>query len=242
MDPAAEFAANLHSLGDRKDYLDAASQLLLKLIPSDHAAWGSLDVAAGTAEVVPYPYESRADVPKMMLEMYGEHPVIASLRTDTAGRDLQPLRLSDFISDLDLYGTRTFQEGLSLLDVNRQLLLFTVGSRCDFFHCWSLNRWNHDFNDNEVALAQQVQPILQLLDVAYAGPPQQATATANADAYSLTAREQEVMNLLGQGLKVVSIGRLLGCSPRTISKHVENAYTKLGSTNRIDALRRLRGE
>ncbi|MFC7848577.1 helix-turn-helix transcriptional regulator [Arthrobacter sp. NPDC057388] len=242
MDPAAEFAANLHGLVNRKAYLDAASQLLLRLIPSDHAAWGSLDVESGTAEVVPYPYESRADVSKMMLEMYGEHPVIGSLRTGNTGSDLQPLRLSDYISDLELYETRTFQEGLSLLGVNRQLLLFTVGSRSDFFHCWSLNRWNDDFNDTEVALVQQVQPILQLLDVAYAGTPQQAVHSANADAYSLTAREREVMRLLGQGLKVTSIGRLLGCSPRTVSKHIEHAYSKLGSNNRVDALRRLRGE
>lgn len=49
----------------------------------------------------------------MMLEMYGEHPVIASLRTDTAGRDLHPLRLSDYISDPKFYGTRAFLDGLS---------------------------------------------------------------------------------------------------------------------------------
>lgn len=55
MDPAAEFDANLHILRDRKDYVDAVGQLLLRVLPSDHAAWGSLAVQAGTAEVVPYP-------------------------------------------------------------------------------------------------------------------------------------------------------------------------------------------
>jgi DNA-binding CsgD family transcriptional regulator len=242
MDTAAVFAADLSNLGDRETYLDAAGQLLLKLFPSDHAAWNSLDLPAGRAEVVTYPHDSRADVPKMMLEMHAEHPLIASLQTGTAGGDRPPLRLSDFISDLELYRTRAFQEGLSLLCVNRQLILFTAGSRLDFFHCWSMNRWNHDFSDNELALAQHVQPMLQLLDSAYAGPPHKAAGIAVADAYSLTAREQQIMRLLSQGLKALAIGRLLGCSPRTVAKHIEHAYAKLGSNNRVDALRRLRGE
>src|SRR5687768_15366126 len=115
MDPAANLAANLTNLGDREIYLDAASQLLLKLFPSDHAVWNSLDARSGTAEVVPYPYHSCDNVPKMLVDMHREHPLLASLQTDTVVEDLHPLRLSDFISDLDLYKTRAFQDGLSLL-------------------------------------------------------------------------------------------------------------------------------
>ena len=201
-----------------------------------------LGYAAGTADVVTYPDDSPANVPKMLLDMHGEHPLLASLQTGTVGRDSHPLRLSDFISDLELYKTRAFHDGLSLLGVNRQLMLFTVGSRFGLFHCWSMNRWHHDFSDNEVALAQQLQPMLQLLDSAYAGTPRMAAEMARAKVYSLTAREQEVMRLLGRGLKTVAIGHLLGCSPRTVAKHIEHAYTKLGTNNRVDALRRLRGE
>lgn len=214
----------------------------LKLFPSDHAPWNSLDVPAGKAEVVTYPHDSRADVPKMMLEMYSEHPLIASLSPGNSGGSPQPLRLSDFISDLALYRTRAFKEGLSLINVNRQLILFTAGSRLDLFHCWSMNRWNHDFSDGELALARQVQPMLQLLDSAYAGPPRKTAEMVMAEACSLTAREQQVMRLLSQGLKALAIGHVLGCSPRTVAKHIEHAYAKLGSNNRIGALRRLRGE
>jgi DNA-binding CsgD family transcriptional regulator len=241
MDLAADFAANLKNLADRETYLGAASQLLMKLFPSDHTAWNSLDAQAGTAEVMTYPYDSRANVPKMLLDMYSEHPLLASLQTGL-GREPHPLRLSDFISDLELYNSRAFQEGLSLLCVNRQLILFTACTSFSVFHCWSMNRWNHDFSDNEVALAQHVQPILQLLDSAYASTPHRAAEITGAQAYSLTAREQEVMRLLGQGLKAIAIGRVLGCSPRTVAKHIEHAYAKLGSNNRINALRRLRGE
>jgi hypothetical protein len=103
-----------------------------------------------------------------MLEMHGEHPLLASLQADTVGKSWQPRRLSDVISDLDLYRTSAFQVGLAPLGVNRQLMLFTAGGVPDLFHCWSMNCWNHDFSDNEVELAQQIQPMLQLLDAAYA--------------------------------------------------------------------------
>lgn len=237
MDPVADFAANLNNLSDRGTYLAAASQLLLQLFPSDHVVWSSLDARAGTAEVVPYPPDSVPNKPEMLLDMHGEHPLIASIQNGPG-----PHRLSDLISDQELYKTRTFTEGLSLLGVNRQLGLVTVGSRFDSWRGWSMNRWNYDFSDNEVALARHVQPILQLLDRAYAGPLIGGAMTATAEAYSLTAREQEVMRLLGRGLKTAAIGHLLGCSPRTVAKHLEHAYLKLGSNNRIDALRRLRGE
>ncbi|MGM7778834.1 response regulator transcription factor [Arthrobacter sp. KNU-44] len=84
--------------------------------------------------------------------------------------------------------------------------------------------------------------MLQLLDSAYAGNADSSSEIAGAEAFSLTAREQDVMRLLGQGLKTAAIGHLLGCSPRTVAKHLEHAYAKLGSNNRVDALRRLRGE
>lgn len=242
MDPVDDFAASLNNLGDRDSYLEAASQLLLKLFPSDHAAWTSLDAGAGTAEAVTYPHYSGADVTKMLLEMYGEHPIAVSFQADSVNGVWRPRRLSDVISDLELYKTRAFREGLSLLDVRRQLALLTVGNRLDSFHCWTLNRWNHDFNNNDVELARHLQPMLQLLDSAYAGNPHDASEVAVAEACSLTAREREIMRLLGQGLKVSAIGHLLGCSPRTVAKHLEHAYAKLGSNNRVEALRRLKGE
>jgi len=49
------------------------------------------------------------------------------------------------------------------------------------------------------------------------------------------------VQLLEKGLTGVSIGHLLGISPRTVAKHLEHIYAKLGISNRIEALNRLRG-
>lgn len=56
----------------------------------------------------------------------------------------------------------------------------------------------------------------------------------------LTARESEVLHLVGQGLSNLQVARDLHLSDRTVAKHLERAYTKLGVTSRTAALARLR--
>jgi DNA-binding CsgD family transcriptional regulator len=59
--------------------------------------------------------------------------------------------------------------------------------------------------------------------------------------YSLTAREHQILQLLDKGLTGLAIEHLLGISPRTVAKHLEHVYAKLGVSNRIDGLNQLRG-
>lgn len=53
---------------------------------------------------------------------------------------------------------------------------------------------------------------------------------------ALTPREREVLRLLGDGLTADAIGRRLGVSPRTVHKHQQNLYRKLGTTDRLAAV------
>lgn len=52
---------------------------------------------------------------------------------------------------------------------------------------------------------------------------------------SLTLREAEVLKWVGQGKSNRDIGEILDLSPRTINKHLEQIYTKLGVENRTSA-------
>jgi len=60
----------------------------------------------------------------------------------------------------------------------------------------------------------------------------------SAEEHGLTDREVQVLSLLADGLTAGAIGRVLGISPRTVSKQLEHAYTKLGSRDRLLAVRR----
>jgi DNA-binding NarL/FixJ family response regulator len=51
----------------------------------------------------------------------------------------------------------------------------------------------------------------------------------------LTNREVDVLKLLARGCTNHQIARQLGLSPKTVSNHVEHAYTKLGVSSRAAA-------
>jgi DNA-binding response OmpR family regulator/DNA-binding CsgD family transcriptional regulator len=53
--------------------------------------------------------------------------------------------------------------------------------------------------------------------------------------FSLTGREAEVLLWIAQGKSNRDIGEILGLSPRTVNKHLEQIYQKLGVENRASA-------
>lgn len=57
---------------------------------------------------------------------------------------------------------------------------------------------------------------------------------------NLTAREAEVLLWIAKGKTNRDIGEILGTSPRTINKHSENIYKKLGVENRTSAAAKVR--
>lgn len=62
------------------------------------------------------------------------------------------------------------------------------------------------------------------------GSPDEASGPA-----SLTAREQEIMNLIAQGLTNAQIAAEFVLSEKTVKNHVNRIYGKLGASNRAQA-------
>lgn len=56
-----------------------------------------------------------------------------------------------------------------------------------------------------------------------------------AAAYQLTTREGEVLHWLAKGKTNRDIGEILGMAPRTVNKHLEHVYVKLGVETRAAA-------
>lgn len=57
------------------------------------------------------------------------------------------------------------------------------------------------------------------------------------DDAELTAREKEVLQLIGEGLTNADIGRMLFISPHTVTRHRANLMKKLNVHNRIELLK-----
>ena len=56
----------------------------------------------------------------------------------------------------------------------------------------------------------------------------------------LTPREREVLTALGTGRTAYAISVLIGCSERTVHRHLQSIYRKLGTHDRRVTVRRAR--
>jgi DNA-binding NarL/FixJ family response regulator len=59
----------------------------------------------------------------------------------------------------------------------------------------------------------------------------------NPGASRLTAREDEVLDLMGKGLHNHEIGSVLGVGEETVKTHVKSLFRKLGVSDRVEAVR-----
>jgi DNA-binding NarL/FixJ family response regulator len=98
-----------------------------------------------------------------------------------------------------------------------------------------------DFTEDHVRAAERMQPLLagveqqrQLLERWRAT---QAPPEATADC-RLTPRQVTVLLLLADALTAAAIAHRLGISVRTVHKHVEGLYRKLGTRDRVSTVLR----
>lgn len=86
-----------------------------------------------------------------------------------------------------------------------------------------------DFSDREVRLLALVRPHLaELVEL------HQQACDPRPD---LTLRQRQILSLVADGDTNGQIARHLGLSEGTVRKHLENAYARLGVTNRVAAIR-----
>lgn len=69
----------------------------------------------------------------------------------------------------------------------------------------------------------------------------QQKASAIQDSAQLSARENEVLHLLGKGFLYKEIAQKLGISTGTVRQHIHNIYEKLHVQNRTEAINKVYG-
>jgi DNA-binding CsgD family transcriptional regulator len=107
------------------------------------------------------------------------------------------------------------------------------------FSAWVLARSGRDFTAQHHQIAQHVRPVLAQVTRHHADALQ-AAAHPRGPAPALTSREQMILRLWARGHTANDISRQLHISPRTVHKHVEHLYRKLGVHDRAGALHRAR--
>ncbi len=127
---------------------------------------------------------------------------------------------------------------LATVGLDRQLgINYRLGGRT--YRTFAIGRGQRSFDDEDLLVAGYVHRTLVSLD-------RQARLVARLTGSSdpvlggpslgLTGRELAVLQLVADGYWVRPISQLLGCSPRTVEKHLQNIYRKLGVRDRLNAV------
>ncbi|MET7401804.1 response regulator transcription factor [Dactylosporangium sp. NPDC005572] len=180
--------------------------------------------AGDGAQAVALAERLRPDVVLMDVRMPGTDGIAATRRIVEAGLDSRVLILTTF--DLDehvLAGLRAGASGFLLKDVGRRQLVEAV----------------HTVAAGEALFAQSVLRRLVAHYVARpAGSPARppGVSPAAAGPGGLTAREREVLQLIGYGLSNADIAAELVISMATVKTHVRHLLQKLALRDRAQAV------
>lgn len=104
-----------------------------------------------------------------------------------------------------------------------------------------ISRQDEDFTDEDLVLARRVQRLIVGLDRQARALATSGWTTEHVEPpprSELSGRELTVLNLLPTGLTTAAIARRLSISPRTVDKHLENIYRKLGTSDRLTTVLR----
>lgn len=210
---------------------------LVTLVGADCALWTELDPAAGSSPrlMAGYPGPLIDEQTAAALEVHAQDFPLT--RHTRPGGDGRPIRRSDLQSRHSFRNSGMYADVVSKVGVEEMLAMALKAGNLHV--CVSLNRSGPDFTPAAVDVLTQLQPLLTRrvarLAASRAGRP--AAGRVDGPGRSdLTTRQQQVLRLVTAGLTDAAIGRRLGCSPRTVDKHLEHIYRRLGVSCRTAAI------
>ena len=253
----APLEALLELLGDVNGLLEITEfrtglvTALRRIVPAEWASLNDLGPDPADAVVVIDPPATPEQV-ALFASLAHENPLIAFYQRTHDGR---AYRFSDVTTPAELHRTKLYRRFYGPIGVEHQIA-FTLPAGPSRLLGIALSRSHRDFSDGERELLNRARPFLiqayrNAVDhsrlLAQVGRvqmpavgPDLASAVTGLVARGLTAREAEVLWWICSGQPRGATAEGLGISPRTVSKHLERAYRKLGVGNRAEAIRTMR--
>ncbi len=230
---ALNFMLDVTAAREPEAVVRCAVEGLPRLVASEVTTLSVCDLAAGTRRVVSFPgdaigAEDRASFDRLI----HEHPLVRFHSTTANGG---ARRISDCVSDTAFRRHAIYGEYYRRLGIDRVIAVPVVAGP-GLVMSYVLNRKGLDFSDGERDLLDALRPALANLYrfAMLAGD----FALAQPRATPLTRREEEVLRWVAAGKTDLQVAAILGASVRTVQKHLENAYVKLGVENRTAAAMR----
>ncbi|MEI9919768.1 MAG: response regulator transcription factor [Bacteroidota bacterium] len=166
-------------------------------------------------------------------------------------RDIPSLNLDVVLVDINLNGA----SGIDCVAAIKPICMKT-----QFLMCTSYEDTNSIFNALKAGASGYITKTTQpsklldfITDVFNGGSPMsshiarkivqsfQPVEKENPERHKLSAREQEIIDLLSKGLRYKEIADQLSISTETVRKHIRNTYEKLQVNSAIEALNKVFG-
>ena len=235
---ALDFVLDLSALQDAGSFAKYVVNGLPRLVASELTTLSICDLNSGVRRVVSFPENAISlDDQQCFNRLMHEHPLV---RYHSQHPDGGAWRISDSMpmqtfKRKEIYGDYYRRIGID------HVVAVPIVSNPRLVMSFVLNRAGHDFADRECELLSRMQPALANL---YRVTSMTARLNREQESQlsSLTPREREILHWVGAGKSNAQIAAILGLSVRTVQKHLENSYVKLGVENRTAAAMFVRGK
>jgi DNA-binding CsgD family transcriptional regulator len=229
---------SLAELDDPAGFAHVVLPGLATLVGCDVLTYDEIGLARGETRYADYPAGALdpATQPVFAAHVH-EHPLVNHYRATGTG---EPVMISDFLSRERFHRLGLYAEFFRGIPVEHQMAISLPGPGQEVIGV-ALSRARRDFCDSDRALLSVLRgPLIAALR--RARRRQQAGQALGAPACGgvtgLTDREIQVLRLVAAGRTNIAIAHQLEVSPRTVAKHLEHVYRKLGVSSRAAAVSR----
>ena len=207
------------------------AQELPRLVPSEITTLSVCDLARNTRSVVGLPEGAISSADRACFDRHFDAHPLVRYHADTPRGGTH--RISDSLPPAQFRESALYNEYYRRIGIDHVVavpLLVDRGLLVSFV----LNRKQRDFSERDCALLDLVrEPLAALYRNLLIRKKDRGFA-----ALPITPREREVLSWLAAGKTDRDIGEILGMSPRTVQKHLQHIYEKLGGETRTAAVGR----
>jgi DNA-binding CsgD family transcriptional regulator len=210
---------------DKASFARLGVENLPRLVASEFTTLSICHLASGKREVFGLPAGALSDEDRAAFDRhFHEHPLV---RYHAYQRGPNTQRISDSLPLERFRRSALYNEYYRRIRIDHAMAL-PIYVRDGLLVSFVLNRTRRDFTDRERALLDVMRPHLARIF-------RKASSLGG-----LTAREAEVLRWVAAGKSDAQIGAILRISARTVQKHLQNVYDKLGVESRTAAANRAR--
>jgi DNA-binding CsgD family transcriptional regulator len=214
---------------------------LHRVLPSDYVSLN--DIGPSPDGIVTIMQPEAPELISRWMTFAHENPLLRRYLRTLDGR---AYRFSDVISSEELHALALYREVYAPLGVEHQIA-FNLPASPDRVLAIALSRKRTDYSDAERDFANRARPFLiqaylnavTVHELRARGSDSGTPLLECLRAAGLTRREAEVLRLVALGRSNNHVGGELQISPRTVGKHLEHGFRKLGVVDRSTAAGRV---